>query len=144
MEDAKTLFASLRDKARKAEFARMQLKELQTAAAKCTPVMHLAPSGGGGESRTLENNVIRIEEAERDLQKIVDDYEATRQQIQNLILALDDPLHQHVMQLRYIDGLTWEKIGNTVHVCQASIYKLNASALQSIDKILKNRECGRD
>ena len=144
MESAKTLFASLRDKARNAEFARMQLEELKTAAAKCTPVMHLAPSGGGGESRTLENNVIRIEEAERRLQSIVDDYEATKAHIQNLICALDDAVQQHVMQLRYIDGLTWEKIGNTVHVCQASIYKLNASALQAIDKILKNRECGRD
>ena len=68
MSAAKELLISLREKTRKAELAKQQLEELKTMAAKCTPVMHLAPSGGGGESRTLKNNVLRIEAAEKELQ----------------------------------------------------------------------------
>ena len=137
MESAKTLFASLRDKARKAEFARMQLEELQTAAAKCTPVMHLAPSGGGGESRTLENNVIRIEEAERRLQSIVDDYEATKAHIQNLICALDDAVQQSLLQQRYINGLTWPELEKEMHYSDTYLRRLNKTALTQIDSYLK-------
>ena len=137
MESAKTLFASLRDKARNAEFARMQLEELKTAAAKCTPVMHLAPSGGGGESRTLENNVIRIEEAERRLQSIVDDYEATKAHIQNLICALDDAVQQTVLQQRYINGLTWPELEKEMHYSDTYLRRLNKTALTQIDSYLK-------
>ena len=136
MESAKTLFASLRDKARNAEFARMQLEELKTAAAKCTPVMHLAPSGGG-ESRTLENNVIRIEEAERRLQSIVDDYEATKAHIQNLICALDDAVQQTVLQQRYINGLTWPELEKEIHYSDTYLRRLNKTALTQIDSYLK-------
>ena len=137
MESAKTLFASLRDKARNAEFARMQLEELKTAAAKCTPVMHLAPSGGGGEKRTLENNVIRIEEAERRLQSIVDDYEATKAHIQNLICALDDAVQQTVLQQRYINGLTWPELEKEMHYSDTYLRRLNKTALTQIDAYLK-------
>ena len=137
MESAKTLFASLRDKARNAEFARMQLEELKTAAAKCTPVMHLAPSGGGGESRTLENNVIRIEEAERRLQSIVDDYEATKAHIQNLICVLDDAVQQTVLQQRYINGLTWPELEKEMHYSDTYLRRLNKTALTQIDSNLK-------
>ena len=44
MSAAKELLISLREKTRKAELAKQQLEELKTMAAKCTPVMHLAPS----------------------------------------------------------------------------------------------------
>ena len=137
MESAKTLFASLRDKARNAEFARMQLEELKTAAAKCTPVMHLAPSGGGGEKRTLEDSVIRIEEAERRLQSIVDDYEATKAHIQNLICALDDAVQQSLLQQRYINGLTWPELEKEMHYSDTYLRRLNKTALTQIDSNLK-------
>ena len=138
MEDAKTLFASLRGKAREAEFARMQLEELKTAAAKCTPVMHLAPSGGGGESRTLENNVIRIEEAERRLQSIVDDYDATKTRAQNLICALDDVVQQSLLQQRYINGMNWQELSEILRYSESTLRRLHKAALSMADEILKS------
>ena len=137
MEDAKTLFASLRGKAREAEFARMQLEELKTAAAKCTPVMHLAPSGGG-ESRTLENNVIRIEEAECRLQSIVADYDATKTRAQNLICALDDAVQQSLLQKRYINGMNWQELSEIMRYSESTLRRLHKAALSMADEILKS------
>ena len=138
MEDAKTLFASLRIKARNAEFAQRQIEELKTEAAKCTPVMHLAPSGGGGESRTLENNVIRIEEAERRLQSIVDDYDATKTRAQNLICALDDVVQQSLLQQRYINGMNWQELSEILRYSESTLRRLHKAALSMADEILKS------
>ena len=137
MESAKMLFNSLHEKARKAEFARMQLEELKTAAAKCTPVMHLTPTGGG-ERRTLEDNVIRIVEAKRKLQRIVDDYDATKAHVQNLIFALDDSVQQSLLQKRYINGLTWPELEREMHYSDTYLRRLNKKALAQIDTFLKN------
>ena len=137
MEDAKTLFASLRDKARKAEFARMQLEELKTAAAKCTPVMHLAPSGGGGESRTLENNVLRIEAAEKELQAIIADYVATKLKVMELIRLLPDADQQQVLQLRYVEGMYIHDIARKMLYSDTKIRKLEREAVEFADELLK-------
>ena len=138
MEDAKTLFASLRVKARNAEFAQRQIEELKTEAAKCTPVMHLAPSGGGGEKRTLENNVIRIDETERRLQRIVDDYDATKTRAQNLICALDDVVQQSLLQQRYINGMNWQEISESMCYSETTLRRLHKAALSMADEILKS------
>ena len=115
MENAKTIFTSLSDKARKAELAKRQLQELKTMAAKCTPVMHLAPSGSGGESRTLEDNVLRIEAAEKELQAIIADYVAAKLRVMELIRMLPDTCQQ-VMQLRFVEGYTKKQISEKLRV----------------------------
>ena len=137
MESAKTLFASLRDKARNAEFARMQLEELKTAAAKCTPVMHMAPSGGGGESRTLENNVLRIEAAEKELQAIIADYVATKLKVMELIRLLPDADQQQVLQLRYVEGMYIHDIACKMLYSDTKIRKLEREAVEFADELLK-------
>ena len=144
MEDAKTLFASLRGKAREAEFARMQLKELQTAAAKCTPVMHLAPSGGGGEKRILENNVIQIEQAERKLQDCISDYSAYRLYVLNFIETLKDPLLEDILQMRYVENMTWVEIAMKQSYSVSYVRKLKDEALARLDRKLKSGALSSD
>ena len=136
MNTAKELFLSLREKARKAELAKQQLEELKTMAAKCTPVMHLAPSGGGGESRTMENNVLRIEAAEKELQAIIDDYYATKLKVMELIRALDAEFQQ-VMQLRYVDGLHWDVIAAKLPACLTTVHKIDRIAMKQLEEIVK-------
>ena len=136
MNTGKELFTSLREKARKAELAKQQLEELKTMAAKCTPVMHLAPSGGSGESRTLENNVLRIESAEKELQAIIADYVATKLQVMELIRCLDAE-EQQVLQLRYVEGLKWEEIAARLPACLSSVHNIKNAAFLQIDRMLK-------
>ena len=136
MNTGKELFTSLREKARKAELAKQQLEELKTMAAKCTPVMHLAPSGGGGESRTLENNVLRIESAEKELQAIIADYVTTKLKVMELIRLLPDADQQQVLQLRYVDGLLWEQISEMVHLSVPHLHRINRHAMEKIERMI--------
>ena len=141
MENAKTLFTSLQAKARKAELAKQQLAELKTMAAKCTPVMHLAPSGGGGEKRTLENNVLRIEAAEKELQAILDDYFVTKLKVMELIRHLPDA-YQQVMQLKFVEGYKKKQISEKLYISETSIKRLVREALEIADKLLTEMKVG--
>ena len=138
MNTAKELFLSLREKARKAELAKQQLEELKTMAAKCTPVMHLAPSGGG-ESRTMEDNVLRIEAAEKELQAIIADYVATKLQVMELIRCLDAE-EQQVLQLFYVDRLIWMQISQKMNYSESSLRNIRKTALAHADEILKRKQ----
>ena len=137
MNTGKELFTSLREKARKAELAKQQLEELKTMAAKCTPVMHLAPSGGSGESRTLENNVLRIESAEKELQAIIADYVTTKLKVMELIRLLPDADQQQVLQLRYVDGMYIHDIACKMLYSDTKIRKLEREAVEFADELLK-------
>ena len=139
MNTGKELFTSLREKARKAELAKQQLEELKTMAAKCTPVMHLAPSGGGGESRTMEDNVLRIEAAEKELQAIIADYVATKLQVMELIRCLDAE-EQQVLQLFYVDRLIWMQISQKMNYSESSLRNIRKTALAHADEILKRKQ----
>ena len=141
MENAKTIFTSLSDKARKAELAKRQLQELKTMAAKCTPVMHLAPSGSGGESRTLEDNVLRIEAAEKELQAIIADYVAAKLRVMELIRMLPDTCQQ-VMQLRFVEGYTKKQISEKLYISETSIKRIVREALQIADTLLPEMKVG--
>ena len=137
MDNAKTIFTSLSDKARKAELAKRQLQELKTMAAKCTPVMHLAPSGSGGESRTLEDNVLRIEAAEKELQAIIADYVAAKLRVMELIRQLQDADQQRVLQMRYVEGQKWEDIANKLPACLSSVHNIKNAAFLQMNEMLK-------
>ena len=141
MNTGKELFTSLREKARKAELAKQQLEELKTMAAKCTPVMHLAPSGGGGEKRTLENNVLRIEAAEKELQAILDDYFVTKLKVMELIRHLPDA-YQQVMQLKFVEGYKKKQISEKLYISETSIKRLVREALEIADKLLTEMKVG--
>ena len=141
MNTGKELFTSLREKARKAELAKQQLEELKTMAAKCTPVMHLAPSGGGGESRTLEDNVLRIEAAEKELQAILDDYFVTKLKVMELIRHLPDA-YQQVMQLKFVEGYKKKQISEKLYISETSIKRLVREALEIADKLLTEMKVG--
>ena len=141
MSAAKELLISLREKARKADLARRQIEELKTMAAKCTPVMHLAPSGGGGEKRTLENNVLRIEAAEKELQAILDDYFVTKLKVMELIRHLPDA-YQQVMQLKFVEGYKKKQISEKLYISETSIKRLVREALEIADKLLTEMKVG--
>ena len=113
-------------------------------AAKCTPVMHLAPSGGGGEKRILENNVIQIEQAERKLQDCISDYSAYRLYVLNFIETLKDPLLEDILQMRYVENMTWVEIAMKQSYSVSYVRKLKDEALARLDRKLKSGALSSD
>ena len=82
--------------------------------------------------------MIRIEEAERRLQSIVDDYGATQTCAQNLICALDDVLQQTLLQKRYINGMNWQELSESMCYSETTLRRLHKAALSTADEILKS------
>lgn len=55
-------------------------------------------------------------------------------EIARVIGDVDQPLHKQLLELRYIDGLTWYEISNRLHVTYRHVFNLHRRALDEIEE----------
>lgn len=87
---------------------------------------------GGGDSRSLERAMEHIDELTRELTRRRDELTALRRQTGAAIDALPDPRLRELLRLRYIEGLTWERIAEKMGLSRQWVWKLHGNALIEI------------
>lgn len=73
------------------------------------------------------------EEINRDIMKLVDILE----EVESIINQLENGTYRRLLCLRYIEGLSWEKVAVGIHHDVRWTYKLHGRALQQVEKILQ-------
>ena len=58
--------------------------------------------------------------------------ELYKKKIENVINELDDPLQRNIMRLRYLQGLSWEKICVEINYRWRQTHKYHSEALKKI------------
>ena len=111
------------------------LKQLETAAAKMTPVLHYAPSGPGGESRSLEKLMVRIADMRKDVNRLTAEYFELNRELVDLINKLPDENYSDVLTYRCIQGLSWPKVANELHFSDGYTRRLFKKAMDAIEKL---------
>lgn len=76
-----------------------------------------------------------LREFARDQYKAIrDELAALQQEAKLLIDALDDPLEQTVMRMRYIDGLNVRRIAEQLHYSEGHIFRVLKTIAAEIDR----------
>lgn len=100
-------------------------------ALKITPALSQAP-GGGGSGSPIERPMDKVSEIETEINRKIDELKIVRQEIKETLNQLDDENLKLLMEYRYIDGMTWERIAVKMHYSYMQICRLHGKALKTI------------
>lgn len=83
--------------------------------------------------------VAKVVDYEREANEMVDALVCKRMEIETTIADVQDEKQRTVLEMRYLFFESWEKIAVTMAYSVQHIYRIHASGLKSVDKILKKR-----
>ena len=92
-------------------------------------------SGGSTQSR-VELFALKRAELERELideRAALDDCRST---VEAAAVLLHDERMRELLELRYLDGLTWEAVAATMQYDRSHVFRLNARLLEAFDESL--------
>ena len=108
-----------------------QVWRLRAQASRCTSTLTGMPRGSGGGSR-VEEIVARYVELEQEIDASVDRMMALRREVEQVIAAVPNPTHRTLLELRYLNGWTWEHIAEAMDYDPRHVRKLHGYALMHI------------
>lgn len=104
-------------------------------AEKMTPSLSGMPGGAGGGDR-LGETVAKIVDLEREIDAKVDELVEHHRKIGEAISQIPDAKEREVLLRRYIQGQSWEEIGEKMEITIRRVYQLHKTALFSLDFIV--------
>lgn len=117
---------------------RDRLKAMLT---KITPTLRDdAVPGGHGSQDKLSDAVAKIVDLEAEIDREIDSFVDARNTVTRTIDSVEDERLHRVLAGRYIQCKTWEQIACDMGRSYQWVCKLHGTALQEVDKILKESE----
>lgn len=104
-------------------------------AEKMTPSLSGMPGGAGGGDR-LGETVAKIVDLEREIGAKVDELVEHYRKIGEVVSQIPDEKEREVLLRRYIQGQSWEEIGEKMEITIRRVYQLHKTALFSLDFIV--------
>lgn len=101
-------------------------------AMRITPVLSPVP-GGGGSGSPIERPMDKVLEIDAEINREIDELQTVRQEIRAALNQLEDENLEMLMEYRYIDGLTWERIAEKMDYSRQWVFRLHGKALQKIE-----------
>lgn len=101
-------------------------------AMRITPVLSPVP-GGGGSGSPIERPMDKVLEIDAEINREVDELQTVRQEIRAALNQLEDENLELLMEYRYIDGMTWERIAEKMHYSWRHTCRLHGEALAKIN-----------
>ena len=97
-------------------------------ALKISPTLSQAP-GGGGSGSPIERPMDKVLEIDVEINREIDEMQIARQEIRETLNQLEDESLKLLMEYRYIDGMTWERIAKKMNYSYKQVCRLHGYAL---------------
>ena len=123
-----------------AAFERIQ--QLRALAERRTAVYGRERVGGSGAADHRMDVVARIVDAERELDEQIDRMIALREEIRGIIGRVRDDRMRILLELRYLNGRTWEDVAEEMSYTTRNIYNLHSAALKIVAPLIAEAEGG--
>ena len=99
-----------------------------------------AGQGGGAPgyvSDRVGNIVAKICDAEREINAMIDRLIDLKAEIEHTIAAVPDETLRHLLELRYINGKTFEQIAVDMHYSWRHIIRIHGDALSAVRNVIE-------
>ena len=87
----------------------------------------------------LEDSVIRLMEAEEEINREVDQFVDTKMDISKTIAMVRNENYRLILEKRYLCFMTWEQISLDMNYTNRWLRKMHDRALDVVDRILQER-----
>jgi len=126
------------------QLIRNRLHQLETLRAMAAMASH-APGPAGPVTHSLNtdalpNAVIRIQEAEEELNKSIDELVSVREEIESMILRLPDVAQRVILEKKYLCFMAWIDIADDMGYSVRWAQMQHQQALAQIQAILEESE----
>jgi archaellum component FlaC len=112
-----------------------KLREIDHWRAKLTrimPIYSAEPRGGGTIYGKTEGILAKIVDLENEIDADIDRLVAIRDGIKTIIESVEDDRERLLLQYRYLDGKTFEKIAVEMNYSWRQIHRLHSKALTNL------------
>lgn len=117
-----------------------QLEVLRALATKVSANLREEKVSGGNNTKShLENTVVKIVDLEREINEDINRLVDIKTEIMDIIARVDDPMSQIILEMRYINGKSWEKIAQDIRFDIRTAFRVHGKALKKVREI-KNRQ----
>ena len=130
--EKKEILLKYRSTVREIEWLEREIQKWRSNAERMTASYHAAPASGGSNRRSIEEAVEQIDKLIRRYMDYRSDLIRTRGMIENAIESLRDPVLQEVLQMRYLDGLSFHQIAGKLGYSDRHLVRLHRAALEKM------------
>lgn len=130
--EKKEILLKYRSTVREIEWLEQEIQKWRSNAERMTASYHAAPASGGSNRRSIEEAVEQIDKLIRRFMDYQSDLIRTRGMIENAIESLRDPVLQEVLQMRYLDGLSFHQIAGKLGYSDRHLVRLHRAALEKM------------
>ena len=113
-----------------------QLERLKSLAARVNASYDAPVVKHTRNTSSLEDTVIKITEAEEDLNRKIDALVGKKLEISQVIDRVENEIYRLVLEKRYLSFLPWETIAKDLKVTQRWVLESHKAALREVEKIL--------
>lgn len=113
-----------------------QKKQLETLATRVTvDFTKEKVSGGRSTNSPMEDATVKLIDLCYEINEDIDKLVGLKAEILETISKVDDPVSQLLLQMRYIEGKTWEDVASALNYNNRTVFKIHGRALKEIEKI---------
>ena len=119
---------------RRLKARRRRLEYLRSRIEATSPQVIGIPKSSPIVSSVMEEQAVRILDLEMCIQKDERDLSKTRKEIKDAIDAIGNETLSTILQMRYLDYMSWEDIMASLDYCRSYLYELHGRALKLIQQ----------
>ncbi len=113
---------------------------LRERATKGTGSIYAQRHSGTDKHSVMENAVTRLVDLEHEINTDIDKLVALKRELAAFISQVDNQVCKMLLELRYLEGSTWEEVAEQIGYDLRSVYWLHGRTLQELELRLKKQE----
>lgn len=117
-----------------------QLEQLRSIAYKVTSVLREDKVSNGSSSKgSLEDSIIKIVVAEKEVNTAIDRFVDVKREIANIISLVGNEDEKLLLELRYLCFNSWEQIAVKMRYSYSYTFRIHRQAIESVERQLIKR-----
>lgn len=114
------------------------LASIESMVNKVTTTMSDMPNSPVPDNAKREKLLVKMIDLRWEINEEIDKLIDTKREINKFIGKLDNRGHRLLLELRYVNICTWEKIAEIMDISLSTVYRMHGSALVEAEKYYKN------
>ncbi len=113
-----------------------QVASLRELASKATASIHAERVSGTSQRSPMENAVLKLIDLEYEINDDIDRLVDLKRELNAFISEIDNQAYRIVLELRYLNGNTWEEVADVMGYDLRWIYRLHGKALAEAERAI--------
>lgn len=113
------------------------LERIDSMVNRVTPVLSDMPANPTRDNAKREKLLVKMIDLKWEINDAIDELVDVKRETMKLIGKIDNNSYRLLLELRYVNLCTWEKIANVMDITERSVYRMHGAALLTADEIYR-------